>query len=79
MVKNKPQTLEYKQSILNGIVSQIEAKGGTMLPKDINEKIEALKVGLSTRIDTLVERCRHEEIDLKIASMREVLELVKNV
>jgi hypothetical protein len=69
-------TLAYKQSVLNGLVNVIELHQRLLNPIE-KDKIDALENGLTTRLQALVERSKHEEIDLKIASMREVIAILK--
>jgi hypothetical protein len=77
--KKRTETLEDKQSIINGLVAGIEFQRGRPLSESTKEKIEALEYGLTKRLEGLVERCKHEEMDLKIAAMREVAALIKPV
>lgn len=71
------ETVAYKQSILRGLANVIELHRGKFLgPKD-QEMIDALEYGLTTRLNELVEECKQREVDLKIASMKEVLAILK--
>lgn len=76
MEEKGTETLEYKMSILNGLVSVIELNARPLTPKE-KEKIDALEVGLTTRERMLVEECKHREIDMKIESMKEVIAILK--
>lgn len=76
MTKDGTQTLEYKQSVLNGLVAVIELNQRPLFPKE-KEQIEALEYGLTHRLRELVERSKQEEIDLKTQSMREVIAILK--
>ena len=61
---------------MNGLVSVIELNQRGLNPKE-KEKIDALEVGLTTRLKMLVEEAKHKEIDMKIESMREVIAILK--
>jgi hypothetical protein len=77
MTKKGTETLAYKQSVLNGLVTVIELNQRLLNPIEKN-KIDALENGLTTRLQALVERSKHEEIDLKIIAMREVKAILKS-
>lgn len=75
----KPLTFQAKQDILNGLYAKADflMRGGTVFSPKIKEQTEALQYGLTTRLNSLVERFKIEEIDLKIASFKELVELIE--
>ena len=74
--KTGTQTLEYKQSILNGLVTHIEFTRGHLFPWHLDE-IDAIERGLNTDLKKLVERSKHEEMDFKLAAMRRVIAVIE--
>ena len=80
-MKTKPkgtETIAYKESILNGLATQIDERKRTLSPKEA-DKEEAIKHGLITRLNILRDEFRHRELDYKITALREVIALAKGL
>lgn len=71
------ETLAYKQSVLDGLVTTIRLNQRLLDP---NEKatIDRLENSLTFYLKELVEHCKHEEIDLKTKVMKEVIAVLKS-
>lgn len=70
------ETLAYKQSILDGLVTTLNLNTRPLFPRE-KEQTEAIEYGVTTRLAALVERCKHEELDIKIAGIRETIAILK--
>lgn len=77
MTESGTNTLAYKQSTLNGLLSTMELNQ-RLLTAIEKKQVDALETGITTRLAALVERCKHDEIDIKIEAMRQVLAILKN-
>lgn len=49
-----------------------------LINKAEQEQIEALEYGLKERLKALTDKCRMEEIDIKIAQFQKVLDILKS-
>jgi hypothetical protein len=71
------QTLAYKQSVLNGLVTTI---GMLQRPLSLSEqeKVQALEYSQTMRLNRLVEECKQRELEIKIEQMRKLIAILKN-
>ncbi len=68
--------IEEKLKELKGIMGVI-ALNKRLTNKAEREQIEALEYGLKERLKALTDKCRMEEVDIKIAQFQKVLDILK--
>lgn len=73
-----PQTLSQKQSVLEGLVGVQSLVSGRVLTHAEQDRIENIRGGLAYALGKVVEQAQHMEIDLKIAAIREEIDIYKN-
>lgn len=71
------ETLAYKTSVMNGLVSTIKLHQRTLSMPE-KEKIDNLQYGLEFKLNSLLEESKMKEVNLKIESMQEVIKILKN-